>query len=235
MTYMIGRDLMREKMQGFDAWDEELSSIANMGYTFCVNITIHNPEFVYHTYPVKWSQYYQKHWFTLRDPVLLWASVNDGKKRWSAIPGLDDGWITKRVMEVARTFGINYGAVCVTRNNEPHRRKCFLTAARHDRELTDNELERMWKLFLSGLESLTNNSGLTRSEVEVLQLLATGYTQDEIAMRLLITRDAVKKRIERARQALKAKNAIHAVTIGIARGVVDVWKIEAGEEENENN
>lgn len=232
MTYIIGRALMQIKMEGFHEWEQEIASIASKGFTFCVNVSIMNPQLVFLTYPVEWSDYYRKHFFTIRDPVLHWASYSEGYTRWSDVPGHDGPAYTRRVMEVARTYGLNYGGVFVTRNKEPQRRKCFLTAAREDRQFTDTEMERLWELFLQGLDTLKGSSGMSPSEITVLQLLATGKTQDEIADEISISRDAVKKRVERARVALKARNTLHAVTIAIARGVVDVWDVEGtlGEE-----
>ena len=113
----------------------------------------------------------------------------------------------------------------VTRNNEPQRRKCFLTAAHDEREFTDKEMETLSALFFEGLDNIRTDSGLTRSEIEVLQLLANGLTQDEIAVKLEISRLSVKKRTERARRAIDARNTIHAVTKAIAVGVVTVWEV----------
>lgn len=207
-------------MDGFIAWDRSIRDIAPLGYTFCVNVSMFMPEFTHLTFSRKWTDYYMKHNFPLRDPIMHWANYNDGYTRWSNVPNLDKGIVTKRVMEMARAHGYNFGIVCVTKNPDPMRRTCFLTAAHGEREFTDIECEELWSLFKQGLKNLISPSGLTSSEIEVLQLLARGKTQEEIADQLGLARSSVKKRIERARETLDANNTIHAVAIGIAKGTI---------------
>lgn len=215
---------MRKVFDRFDDWHREVSALGGKGYTLAVNISLFNPETLFTTYPKEWSQYYRKNMFMMRDPILVWGSFNDGATRWSDIKldGIVRALYTTRVREVAAQYGLKYGAVAVMRNQDSEQRKAFLSVAREDRELTSTEIDRLSCLLGEAVESLRAASGLTRAEVEVLQLLATGRTQDEIAEELGISRTSVKKRIERARDGINATNSIHAVALAMKNGSITI-------------
>ena len=61
---------------------------------------------------------------------------------------------------------------------------------------------------------------LTLSEVDVLQLIAAGNANKQIAARLSITEETVKGRIKNILSKLSANDRTHAVTIGIKRGII---------------
>jgi LuxR family transcriptional regulator len=218
-------NLIERLVPGFAEWSDRVREIAPAGYTLALNIRFLHPEIVHSTYPEEWVDYYLKNDFAVRDPILLWTSYNSGNSRWSDIGLPAKVPFARRVLELAADHGLRFGAIFVVRNSEAQNRKCFLSVGRSDRELTDEEIAKVGVLFREMLDRMHVSSGLTTAEVEVLRLLARGLTQNEIAEDLGIGRDAIKKRIERARVVLGAKNAAHAIAIAIQRQLFRVDQV----------
>jgi len=62
---------------------------------------------------------------------------------------------------------------------------------------------------------------LTPGEVEVLELIATGNANKQIAVRLSITEETVKGRIKNILSKLGANDRTHAAMIGLKRGIIE--------------
>jgi len=67
-----------------------------------------------------------------------------------------------------------------------------------------------------------SEDGLTRAELEVLQLIAAGNANKQVADRLSITEDTVKGRIKNILAKLGASDRTHAVMIGVKRGIIEL-------------
>lgn len=63
---------------------------------------------------------------------------------------------------------------------------------------------------------------LTRREIEVLQLAASGHRNKQIARKLDITEDTVKFHIKNTLSKLEANDRTHAVTIAVKRGIIQI-------------
>jgi DNA-binding NarL/FixJ family response regulator len=63
---------------------------------------------------------------------------------------------------------------------------------------------------------------LTRREIEVLQLAATGHRNKQIAHKLDITEETVKFHIKNTLSKLEANDRTHAVTIAVKRGIIQI-------------
>jgi DNA-binding NarL/FixJ family response regulator len=63
---------------------------------------------------------------------------------------------------------------------------------------------------------------LSPRELEVLELIARGNANKEIAARLAIAEGTVKSHITRILAILRANDRTHAVTIGLKRGIIDL-------------
>ena len=61
---------------------------------------------------------------------------------------------------------------------------------------------------------------LTNREAEVLQLIADGLLNKQIAQRLFVSPETVKSCIEVVRGKLGASNRAHAASIGIRHGLI---------------
>ena len=68
---------------------------------------------------------------------------------------------------------------------------------------------------------------LKAREIQVLELVAAGKANKEIAFELSTTEGTVKNYIKRILGKLHASDRTHAVVIGIARGIIEVSAISA--------
>jgi DNA-binding NarL/FixJ family response regulator len=68
-------------------------------------------------------------------------------------------------------------------------------------------------------EHLTDDQ-LTPREIEVLELVATGHRNRQIAARLTITEETVKVHVKNVIAKLGANDRTHAVTIALQRGII---------------
>jgi DNA-binding NarL/FixJ family response regulator len=62
--------------------------------------------------------------------------------------------------------------------------------------------------------------GLSRRELEVLQLLGDGHTTDAAAQRLFLSPATVRSYAENAMRKLEANNRVHAVATALRRGLI---------------
>jgi DNA-binding NarL/FixJ family response regulator len=61
---------------------------------------------------------------------------------------------------------------------------------------------------------------LTKREAEVLQLIADGLMNKQIAQRLYVSPETVKSCLDELRMKLDANNRAHAVSIAIRHGLI---------------
>jgi DNA-binding NarL/FixJ family response regulator len=66
----------------------------------------------------------------------------------------------------------------------------------------------------------STDEALTPGEVKVLQLIATGHANKEIAALLAITEETVKGRVKNIFSKLGANDRTHAAMIGVKRGII---------------
>ncbi|MGD1093776.1 MAG: response regulator transcription factor [Bryobacteraceae bacterium] len=72
---------------------------------------------------------------------------------------------------------------------------------------------------------LAEHSGedeLSARELDVLRLIAAGNANKEIAARLSIGEDTVKRHVTNILSKLRASDRTHAVTIGLKRGIIEI-------------
>ena len=62
---------------------------------------------------------------------------------------------------------------------------------------------------------------LTSRETEVLQLIADGFLNKQIAQRLYVSPETVKSCIDNIRFKLDARNRTHAASIGLRAGLIN--------------
>jgi DNA-binding NarL/FixJ family response regulator len=66
----------------------------------------------------------------------------------------------------------------------------------------------------------TADAALTAREIEVLQLVASGFANKEISFRLSINEETTKTHIKNILAKLGARDRTHAVTLGLKRGII---------------
>ncbi len=74
----------------------------------------------------------------------------------------------------------------------------------------------------AALAEHVGEDGLTLKEIDVLQLIAGGHANKEIAARLAITEETVKSRVKNILSKLAAKDRTHAAMIGLKRGIISL-------------
>jgi LuxR family transcriptional regulator, quorum-sensing system regulator SdiA len=206
--------LLSSLIPGFDNEVEELRTTGPAGFIIAFNMTFRGPEHMFSAYPGLWQKEYEERNYFVGDPVLTWALVTDGHKRWSEIKLPD----LRHIMTRGASFGLKYGVVFSVKKG---RKRSFLTIARNDRELTDNEIGRLNAKFELWCELVTNRAALTEKELEVLRLLRDGLGQKEIGDTLNIAESTVKQRAVSATNKLAANNRTQAVAIAMSRGYLD--------------
>jgi DNA-binding NarL/FixJ family response regulator len=66
------------------------------------------------------------------------------------------------------------------------------------------------------------DDALTKAEIDVLRLIATGNANKQIADLLSVTEETVKGRVRSILAKLDANDRTHAVTIGLKRGIIEL-------------
>jgi len=211
---------MRHPLPNLSEFMDRLAVIVPMGFTIAVNVRSLTPEFMLSTYPELWVRIYAERRYMLFDPVSIWGRLNSGRIRWSEIDLGPFNDLGNFVMDQAKKYGLLYGGGAARNNMGGDGTMSFLFGARSDRELTDDELVELEQTLDLILKRFGPYSGMSEVELETLRDLAAGQTQKEIALARQISPDTVKKRLERARVALGARNAVHAVAIATKRGLI---------------
>lgn len=206
-----------DDLEGVEA---RLLSLAPKGYTLAVNIRHFTPEFYVSAYPAPWVELYTSRRYALFDPVLLWCRFNQGVTRWSDIEFSALRSVSNIVMEQAQSFGLRYGGAAALCGDAGRVVKSLLCGARDDRELDDAELADLHSILVEIMGAVGQHAGLSEAELEMLRDLGMGLTHNEIADARMISPATVKKRLERARVILGARNGVHAVAIAAKRGLI---------------
>jgi DNA-binding NarL/FixJ family response regulator len=68
----------------------------------------------------------------------------------------------------------------------------------------------------------TADASLTNREVQVLQLVASGYANKTISQRLSINQETTKTHVKNILAKLGAKDRTHAVSLGLKRGIISL-------------
>ena len=67
----------------------------------------------------------------------------------------------------------------------------------------------------------SSTDSLTHRNLEVLQLIADGYSAKEISAKIYLSYQTTKRHLSRIRKALGAKSTTHAVAIAIREGIIE--------------
>lgn len=201
-------------------FEDRLAAIAPMGFTLAVNVRSLTPEYMLSTYPEDWVRIYAERRYMLFDPVSIWGRLYSGRVRWSEIDLGPFNQLGAYVMDQAQKHGLVYGGGAARNEMGGDGTMSFLFGARADREMTDGELAETESILDQILRRIGPHSGMSEVEMETLRDLAAGWTHKEIAHARGVSIDTVKKRLERARQVLSARNAVHAVAIATKRGLI---------------
>lgn len=200
--------------------EARLLEIAPLGYMVALNIRHLTPEFFKSTYPFDWVETYTERRYVMFDPVVVWSRFKVGTTRWSEIPESFSRGDGRHVLDHARQFGLVFGGAVSSRGPAGGHCLCVLSGARDDREFRASELGGLAGILDEMVRAVGKHAGLTEVELESLRDLAAGLTHNEIADQRGVSPATIKKRLERARDVLGARNAVHAVAIATRRGLI---------------
>lgn len=196
-----------------------IEAISKTGFSLILHFHPWRAPFGCITFDEEWVSVYHKYHLVFIDPVVIWSLSNTGAIRWSDIPPSFFA-ASDYVFERSAKFGLKYGAVVSRRPNAQGGRKCLLSVARDDRELTSDELTVLEGILDDIMKALEGRFGLTPAELRTLSLVSEGKTADEIAALEHISVPAIKKRFTKIRKTLKASNLPHAVAIALRNGLI---------------
>ena len=212
--------MLQNILPDIEKLETRLRGVVPGGYMLALNIRYLTPEFLQSTYPSDWVTIYTDRRYVLFDPVVVWARFSVGTTRWSEIPTGYSRGAGLHILDHASKFGLNYGGVVSSRGPSGSHCLCVLSGARADRELRSSELQGMAAILDEIVEAVGEHAGLAEVELEALRDLAAGLTHNEIADQRGVSPATIKKRLERAREVLGARNAVHAVAIATRRGLI---------------
>ena len=212
--------MLQNILPDIEKLETRLRGVVPGGYMLALNIRYLTPEFLQSTYPSDWVTIYTDRRYVLFDPVVVWARFSVGTTRWSEIPTGYSRGAGLHILDHASQFGLNYGGVVSSRGPSGSHCLCVLSGARADRELRLSELQSMAAILDEIVEAVGEHAGLAEVELEALRDLAAGLTHNEIADQRGVSPATIKKRLERAREVLGARNAVHAVAIATRRGLI---------------
>lgn len=187
--------------------------MAPAGFILAFNLTMRGPEYFHSEYPKDWQREYERKNYAWGDPILLWAAVNTGDKRWSDVRLPD----LVGVFKAAERFNIRYGA---TFSRKHSGKKSVLTVAHDTREFTDEEMTILARSFDMLVVEAKIDGTLTEVELDTLRCVQQGMEYPEIAALLGISVPTVKVRVEKARTKLGARNTAQAVAIAVRRNYI---------------
>lgn len=200
--------------------DARLRQIGTSGYSLVIHLRGLAPEHYVSTFPEPWLSQYRDRQFALLDPVNHWARTNTGRMRWSDLEPSSITAAGAQVMESAKRHGLCYGGGASRHDPGRPALLSFLFCAREDRELTDSELEEVEHILGHILTRIGASRELSGSELDMIDDMALGLSYKQIARKRGISPETVKKRLERARMILGAKNSVQAVAIATRRGLI---------------
>ena len=212
--------MLQNILDDMEGLESRIRVIAPMGYALAVNIRGFTPEFYLTTYPEDWVKIYHERRYALFDPVTIWSRFHEGAVRWSEIAMPAVLKAGNHVLEHARRYDLVHGGGVSARAIAGAHARSILFGARQDREMTDDELAELAEILEVVMTAVGQHAGLSESELDALRSLAAGLTHNEIADQGRVSPSTIKKRIERAREVLGARNAVHAVAIATKRGLI---------------
>jgi len=200
--------------------DARLREIGAAGYSLVVNVRGLTPEYYLSTFPEHWLSLYAERQYAVFDPVSIWARLNSGRIRWSEIRPAGLTPVQEFILNRGADYGLVYGGGASRSEPERPGTFSFLFCARSDRELLDEELDVIEESLDVILSAVSEQPGFGDQDLRILSELARGSSQKEIAAALTLSRETIKKRIEKIRIQLGARNSTHAVSLAQRKGLI---------------
>jgi DNA-binding NarL/FixJ family response regulator len=151
------------------------------------------------------------------------------------------GYGSVRAIARLQAFDPSTRVIVIASKSADMRTRRAIGAGAHGCLLSSNvrlELAKAIRVVASGRRFIDGDSAiqmmqgsaeedLKAREIQVLELVAAGKANKEIAYELSTTEGTVKNYIKRILSKLHASDRTHAVVIGIARGIIEIGAISA--------
>lgn len=90
----------------------------------------------------------------------------------------------------------------------------------HNGGMADDKSQEVLRSFRGSADASSFKLVLTPREAEVLQMVADGLGNKQIAQKLFLSGETIKSCVDRIRGKLDARNRAHAVSIAIRHGLI---------------
>ena len=195
--------------------EARLNDLAPRGFMCAYHVRFSRPVRRVATYSSVWIETYTRRNMVLADPSAIWAILNDGAIRWSALARRAED--PMGVLSAARAHGLAFGVAIGTGAPES---RTVMGAAHPTRDFTDAEIAEMLELVSRAHDLVGRARHLRPILVAALDAIACGMTYDQACAHLGISRTALRYRLAAARVALDAEDNAQAVLRAIDAGLV---------------
>lgn len=154
--------------------------------------------------PFAWREIGEKYEITRKQKIIFQESGSVGLREGASVP-IHGPNLTKATFSVASDLGEKeFSDLFAFHRHEIH----LLATGAHE------------KLMLLGLGRVDDIEALTERETEIILWISRGYTYGDIAERLMIQEDTVKKHMQSIFRKLGASNGPHAAAMAIIHGLI---------------
>lgn len=196
--------------------DDELRILAPAGHYLAIRVGFAFPLVEQNRLPESWVKEYTASGLLMHDPAMAWAYRNTGVTRLTETGESD----TQGVLDLARNYGLNFGAVASCVDPDESGQRSFGFFFRSDRNYADEELARLRDALAASHRAHARPKNLTNAELETLSLVKNGVLMKEMACLLGISESAIKQRLKNARLKLNAKTGSQAAATATMLGMI---------------
>jgi len=217
-------DLLTDTMQGF-GYDRLIFSIARDA-DLPDNL---NRIGLFHHYPEDWQTYYAEKGFDRIDPILKAAATHDLPFFWTDIERASRiSEQQNKFMRLGEEAGLNHG-VGIPLHGPKSQIAGIALATSHKANDCCRNLDLLFAYCnqfyvaykrLNAKATGRDNIILTLKEIEILTRVAEGATDDDIADRLMISRNTVNTHMRHIFEKLEVNNRVTASIKGIMLGLI---------------
>ena len=190
-----------------------LTRLSKKGFSIGVGFDANRPIFVHSTYHKDWEDTYVDRGFLLQDPTIIHGQKHRGHFTWAELEALYPG---NPVMRSARDFGLTEGNTISLKIDGI----CTILSCTGGRWTYDEV--RQAKAAASALHYLVAPESYPKifksAELDVIQLMADGFKDQEIAARLRVKVETIRKRRQSCYEKSGAKSPASLVSFAITNG-----------------
>jgi len=194
----------------------DLKRAAPAGFYIAIRVGYAFPMVEHNHLPAAWVREYTISGMIVHDPVMAWVYRHKGTARWTDLVDGDG----QGMLELAKTHGLNFGAVASCSDESDAGQRTFGFFCRSDREYTDSELNLFHQMLMGEHRAYARPANLTSAEIETLGLVKNGLLMKEIASHLGVSESAIKQRLKNARIKLNAKTGSQAAARATMMGMI---------------